>query len=330
MLKNIKQNLIDWLSREEPPSGLPLCDFERLSYELRVCDVLLVEGRSRVSDAIRMVTQSPWSHACLYIGRLHDIDDIELRKRILEFCNAEPDEQLVIEGYLGRGTIVTPLEVYKKDHLRICRPRGISRRDSQQVMAHAIHQLGTDYDVRQILDLARFMVPWSVLPRKWRSSLFEHGMGETTRTVCSTMLAEAFAAINFPILPLVKQHEETGIELIQRNSRIFTPKDFDYSPYFDIIKYPFIELEHAPTYRNLPWNEALISNDRVGVTSKKSRQTPKTQDPTSSAETNVSVPEVDRSLSSPEEEDEPRSGSSDSSSTSLNGPLKFVKRNFFL
>jgi hypothetical protein len=330
MLKNLKQNIIDWLTHEEIPPGLPLCDFERLRYELRPCDVLLIEGRSRISDVIRMITQSPWSHSCLYIGRLHDIDDIELRKRIIHFCNAEPDEQLVIEGFVGKGTIVSSLESYKNDHLRICRPRGLSRRDSQQVLAHSIQQLGTDYDVRQIMDLARFMLPWSIMPRNWRSSLFERGVGDTTRTVCSTMIADAFDSISFPILPLVKQHEETGIELIQRNSRMFTPKDFDYSPYFDIIKYPFIELERAPTYRTLPWNEELLSNDSVGITARKGRSTSTPQDSAPPAETKLPSSKKEQVLQDFEEDESLIGDDIDSSDISSSTVSKFAKRNFFL
>ena len=135
MFKYIKDKFTIWLTHEDPPEGVPLCDFERISYEIRPCDVLLVEGRSRVSDAIRRITQSPWSHACLYIGRLHDIEDIELKKRLLDHYQADPNEQLVIEGFLGKGTIVSSLNLYKNDHIRICRPRGISRGDAQQVLS---------------------------------------------------------------------------------------------------------------------------------------------------------------------------------------------------
>ncbi len=157
------------------------------------------------------------------------------------------------------------MENYRTDHIRICRPRGLSRQDAQQVSAFAINQLGTGYDVRQLFDLARFMVPWSILPRRWRSSLFEHHVGEPTKTVCSTMIAQAYASIDFPILPVVKQHEESGIELFARNPRLFTPSDFDYSPYFEIIKYPFIAFAEGP-YRKLPWNrQGLISHDGENI-----------------------------------------------------------------
>jgi hypothetical protein len=262
----ITKKLIHYITFEQPVTGFPMCDFERLKYEVRPCDVLLIEGRSRVSEVIKNITQSPWSHACLYIGRIHDIDDIELRKKIEAHYNYDPDVQLVIEGFLGKGTIISPLNIYHRDHVRICRPRGLSRQDAQQVLSSALNRLGQEYDVKQIFDLFRFLIPWSILPRTWRSRLFQSHAGTSTKTVCSTMIADAFSSINFPILPLIKQHEETGIELIERNPMLFTPRDFDYSPYFEIIKYPFIGIAEHGLYKNLPWNpEGLVSNDSQGV-----------------------------------------------------------------
>jgi hypothetical protein len=207
MFKKLSKLFTEWISNERTNEDIPLCDFERIRYEVRPCDVLLTEGLSRVSEVIKQITQSPWSHACIYIGRLHDIDDPLLRKKVAQYFPGDPDVQLVIEGYLGKGTIASPLENYNNTHIRVCRPTGLSRRDAQKVIAYAINQLGTDYDVRQILDLARFLYPWSFLPRRWRSSLFEHHAGSSTKTVCSTMIAEAFASIDFPILPVVRRHE---------------------------------------------------------------------------------------------------------------------------
>lgn len=273
MFQSLKTTFIKWVTYEPPAKGFPLCDFERICYELKPCDVLLIEGRSRASNVIRLVTQSSWSHACLYIGRLYDIEDLELRKKLIKHFDGSPNTQLVIEGYMGQGTIVSPLENYKHEHLRICRPQRLSRQDAQKVTAYAISQLGTDYDTRQLFDLARFLVPWSIMPGRWRSTLFAKNAGESTKTVCSTMIAEAFTSVEFPILPVIKQHEETGIELIHRNPKLFTPRDFDYSPFFDIIKYPFIELSSTPPYRNLPWNRSgLISPDGLNVINENLKQ----------------------------------------------------------
>lgn len=264
--KLLSNAFTQWMTHEHPYEGIPRCDFDRIRYELRPGDVLLIEGRSRVSEIIQSITQSAWSHAALYIGRLHDVEDPEIRNLICHHFNASPDTQLIIEGVMGKGTIVSDLSIYTQDHIRLCRPRGLSRQDAQLVINFAAKKLGCDYDLRNVLDLARFLLPWTFFPRKFRSQLFEHNPGENTRTACSTMIAEAFNSVEFPILPLVQEHATKGIELITRNPKLYTPRDFDYSPYFEIIKYPFIQHTDYAMYRRLPWNrDGLVSHDRVGI-----------------------------------------------------------------
>jgi hypothetical protein len=53
LLRWLYDKAIYWLSKDGPPSPTPLCDFQRLKFELRPGDVLLVEGRSRVAEVIR-------------------------------------------------------------------------------------------------------------------------------------------------------------------------------------------------------------------------------------------------------------------------------------
>jgi hypothetical protein len=256
----------DWLTKEGPPPHSPFCDFKRLSYELRPGDVILVEGRSRVSNVIKQITQSPWTHSALYIGRIYDIRDPQLQQRVRMAYQGDLNEQLMVEALLGQGTIIVPMSKYRKDHVRICRPTGLMPEDAQQVMAHAIDHLGLDYDVRHLLDLARFFFPWTILPRRWRSSLFEHNAGTPTRTVCSSLLASAFNSVDFPILPFIDRDDDGSVRFFKRNPRLFTPNDFDYSPYFDIIKYPYLGLDELSVYRRLPWSEEeiLYNDDKRG------------------------------------------------------------------
>jgi len=247
--------IINWLTTEPPPTDTPPCDFNRLKYELRPGDVLLIEGRSRVSEIIRSVTQSPWTHTALYIGRLHDVEDEDLRK-IVEAQVGDDNNRLIIEGLLGKGIIVSPLTNYRNQHIRICRAIGLSPSDAQLVIAYGIKTVGKPYNVRHLLDLARFLLPWSILPRRWGSSLFKTPSGEPESGICSSFIAEAFTSVEFPILPFVKLNKEMGMELIHRNPYLFSPKDFDYSPYFEIIKYPiFNPGEELPYYRRLPWSK---------------------------------------------------------------------------
>ena len=248
------KKIVGWLTAEQVSANPPLCDFERIRYEIRPCDVVLVEGRSRISEIIRTITQSPWSHSALYIGRVHDIDDEELREKVLSFYTGDPNEQLIIEAWLGEGTVVEPLSKYSVDSLRVCRPVGLTRQDSQQILKFALHHLGFEYDLRQLMDLGRFLFPYSIIPRRWRSSLFEHNAGVPTRSVCSSMIAAAFAAVKFPVLPMLEERHDGSLRMVPRNSRLFTPRDFDYSPYFDIIKCPHLDFGKHPTYRELPWD----------------------------------------------------------------------------
>ncbi len=259
--RHVEEGMVNWLTKESPPSGFPLCNFDRLRAELRPCDVLLAEGRGRVSEVIKSITQSPWSHSALYIGRLSQIRDADLYRQVRRFYDGDPEDQLLVESELGLGTVVTPLSRYNDYHLRICRPKGISQWDALKVIEYTVRRLGSDYDVRQLLDLARFLFPYAIVPRRWRSSLFEHNAGDRTRTVCSSLLAQAFMSVNFPILPVVQRDAEGALRLYQRNFRLFTPRDFDQSPYFEIVKYPLIGHDDLANYRNLPWDpEGLICN----------------------------------------------------------------------
>ena len=274
MTNKLSQWGMNWLTRDGPLPETPLCDFNRLRFELRPCDVLLVEGRSRVAEVIKLITQSPWSHSALYIGRLFDIRDPRLRVVIEANFEGDPEEQLVIEAALGKGTIITPLSAYRNEHLRICRPDGLSADDAQEVLAYAIGKLGNNYDIRQVMDLARFFFPWTILPRRWRSSLFQHNAGDATRTVCSTLLAEAFSQVDFPILPFIDRGDDGSLRLFKRNPKLFAPRDFDYSPYFSIIKYPYLGVNDLGLYRRLPWDRETDYVDQQPAPRQNASNTP--------------------------------------------------------
>ncbi|OAI46815.1 hypothetical protein AYO45_06165 [Gammaproteobacteria bacterium SCGC AG-212-F23] len=267
----------EWLTREPPPSEIPPYDYNRLKYEIRPGDVLLIEGQSRVSEVIRFMTQSSWTHAAMYIGRLHEIEDNHLRKIVATHLKKRENARLVIEGVLGQGIVVTPLANYRHHHIRICRPIGIAPPDIEQVVAHAIRALGKPYNVRQFFDLARFLLPWSILPRRWGSVLFKTTGGEPESGICSSMIAEAFLSVQFPVLPFVKRDLEDNVELVHRNPHLYSPKDFDYSPYFEIIKYPLFDPALiTPYYRRLPWaKEGVLHHDHGVITTPETAPTKK-------------------------------------------------------
>ena len=214
-----------YLLKTSPSTRGYLCDFNHILEEVKTCDVLLIEGRSHISNVIRSITLSPWTHAVLYIGHPDEIKIPELREIAKRQCEKFSSTQLIIESDVGIGTVLSPIEKYKNEHIRILRPMGLKPDDAQKVINAAIQRLGTHYNIRHIFDLARFLFPWSIFPRRWRSTLFQTNALKPTQEICSSMIAGAFTAAHFPILP-------------NHNPKLFTPSDFDYSPYFAVIKYP--------------------------------------------------------------------------------------------
>jgi hypothetical protein len=65
--EKIGRVLASFLSRERHAHGTsPPTPSNRLLSCLEPADVLLVEGNSQISTAIKYLTQSTWSHAALY------------------------------------------------------------------------------------------------------------------------------------------------------------------------------------------------------------------------------------------------------------------------
>jgi hypothetical protein len=268
LYQKLREKLDHWLTVEPPATDIMPYDFNRLKYEIRPGDVLLIEGRSRISKIIRSITQSPWTHAALYIGRLIDFEDEEIKTVIRKHIgpNITDKTRLLVEDMLDRGTIISSLNIYHDHHIRICRPIGITPADLQLVVNYAIKALGQPYNVRHLLDLTRFMLPWTILPRRWGSTLFRTTTGEPESGICSSLIAEAYTSVHFPIMPFIKSDGTQGLEVFQRNPYLFTPKDFDYSPYFEIIKYPlFNPDEPLPYYRRLPWAKSGFLHQDDGI-----------------------------------------------------------------
>jgi hypothetical protein len=206
---------------------------------LKPGDVVLVDGgASKISSAIKYLTQSTWSHAALFIG-------------------IEPDtkEPMLIEAEVGLGIVRVPLSKYAGYHLRICRPIGLDAERIAAVIGHCRSRLGGSYDMRNVLDLARWLFPTPPVPLRVRRRMIAFGSGEPTRAICSSLIAEAFDTVGYPVLPDVQalggdELEEVSEVLHVRHHSLYAPRDFDVSPYFAVVK-PTLELGFD--YRCLPW-----------------------------------------------------------------------------
>ncbi|MFN3310600.1 MAG: YiiX/YebB-like N1pC/P60 family cysteine hydrolase [Thermomonas sp.] len=210
-------------------------------------DVLLVEGNSRISAAIKYLTQSTWSHAALFVG----FDALQQAGWPGTHCFVEAD---IVEGVRSVG-----IEEFTGLHTRICRPVGLQEADRQRLLRYAIDQIGYRYDLRNVVDLARYLFPTPPVPARWRRRMIRLGSGDPTRAICSTLIAQAFQSIRYPILPVIEHLPAERAdcpacveEILQvRHHSLFAPRDFDVSPYFAVIK---PTLEGGFDYTALRWD----------------------------------------------------------------------------
>jgi len=220
---------------------------DTLAAVLKPGDVLLIEGNSHIAGVIKYLTQSTWSHAALYVGPIGD--------RV----SASGEALTLVEAELGKGVIAVPLSKYGNAHTRICRPVGLSDDDRVTVCNYACERIGFDYDVKNILDLARYLFPLPV-PRRLRRHMLSLGSGHPTRIICSALIAQAFEYVRYPILPKVTRAESDAerAEILEiRHSSLFAPRDFDISPYFEIVK-PTIE--RGFDYKSVAWADQQVAD----------------------------------------------------------------------
>jgi hypothetical protein len=222
-------------------------DIAVLRRALKPGDVLLVEGNTRLSAIIKYLTQSTWSHTALYIGDVLGPDA----------AGGEP--KVLLEAEATPGVIVVPLSKYASFHTRICRPVGLSAEDVKKVIGYAVARIGMQYDNKQIVDLARYLFPYPPVPVSLRRRMLAIGSGDPTKAICSVLIAQAFASVHYPILPErveiggktygIAPYIQSEIDHIRKHG-LYTPRDFDVSPYFAVIK-PTIE--QGFDYHNLVW-----------------------------------------------------------------------------
>jgi hypothetical protein len=251
--------VVEWFGRliarfleSETPGYKPYTpsDPETLRATLQPADVLLVEGNQRVSTAIKYLTQSTWSHAAVYVGD--------------PFKPSDDRDKVLVEVTLADGCVAVPLANYRDYNTRICRPVGLTPADRKAVTDFMIGSIGRRYDMKNIVDLVRYLLPTPPVPVRWRRRMISLGSGDPTRAICSTLIAEAFQRIGYPILPTVEpadeatamaanDHSGTDFNHIRHYS-LYTPRDFDLSPYFRVVK-PTIE--RGFDYKKLNWASDL-------------------------------------------------------------------------
>ena len=113
-----------------------------------------------------------------------------------------------LEAELGKGVMASPLSKYATHNTRICRPIGLSLEDRVKVVRFAVERVGHAYDVKNIIDLCGYFLLQALAPALRRRCVIALGSREPTRAMCSSLIAQAFEAVNYPILPAVELADE--------------------------------------------------------------------------------------------------------------------------
>ena len=241
-------------------------DVTNLRRVVRKGDVVLVDGAQRISQVIKYLTQSSWSHAAFYVGDELLRRNPPQRQALVDQYGIEA-EHMVVEALMEGGVVASPLVKYADLNLRVCRPRGLRGDDLARILDEITAQLGGQYDVQNVLDLARYFFPVSLIPHRWRRTALEAGGPLTTDVICSSMIGRAFQNVGFPVLPAVEPAAGESLGWLDRLRRrkalypalfhrqhetLITPRDFDLSPYFDVIKFNAVEIGQFD-YRRIRW-----------------------------------------------------------------------------
>ncbi len=255
-------------------------DMAALKRNLRKGDVILVEGNERVSEVIKYLTQSCWSHSGLYVGD-EALRSPELKQQVTEQFGDDA-QYLVVEALVESGVVLSPITKYANFNLRLCRPHGLTVADQREVIDYALSNVGRQYDFKNVFDLMRYFLPVHLVPARWRRQALHFGSGDPTQVICSSLIAECFMRVRFPVVPRYEPFPEgfapvrKVVSFLERFSRkqdhhvpgllltvsptLITPRDFDLSPYFAILKYNVIESSRFD-YHKLLWAEESDPSD---------------------------------------------------------------------
>ncbi len=251
-------------------------DLESLRQHVRKGDVVLVEGDTRIAACIKYLTQSSWSHSTLFIGDELVKRPGPLRDRTLAEYGDQADF-LIVEA-LPEGVVAAPLTKYVDFNLRVCRPFRLKPADLQIILDEAISAIGWRYDLQNVLDLARYFLPVSLVPGRYRMDALHFGSRLPTEVICSSLLGRLFGKVGYPITPLEgegpllatwrpggrrtgwlrrllgqESTDYTGL-FRMRHPTLLTPRDFDLSPYFQIVKFNVLA-DGRFDYRKIHWEE---------------------------------------------------------------------------
>lgn len=138
-------------------------DVKKLHEQLQPGDVFVVHGRHLLSRIIRIVLDSHWNHATLYLGKG-------------EFIEAD-----------HTGVHIKSINTYATKETEIYRHTRATKKQRDELVAYARTKVGKRYDHFQIIQLFFYLI--FGIRGNARS------IGSKNQYICSEVVAEAYAAV---------------------------------------------------------------------------------------------------------------------------------------
>src|SRR5882762_8154268 len=142
LLDRMSQYAIDLLTKPIKSYALHIPnDIAALKRHIRKGDVVLVEGNERISECIKYLTQSSWSHSALFVGDEPLKRDPALKQELAEKYGDDAN-YLLVEALVESGVVLTPIGKYRNFNVRICRPHNLTVTDQREVVEYALSRVG--------------------------------------------------------------------------------------------------------------------------------------------------------------------------------------------
>lgn len=188
-------------------------DLQSLAAVLLPGDVLLTDGHTRAAAIVRRATKSTWAHVALYVGPLEE----------------GPDPRCIVEADFAEGVRAVRLSELKVGHLHVLRPTALNDADRRRLADWVVSRIGDKYDLAHAWALGTRLLR---LPLPSRLSPPPGSAAEMTRRfICSSLLAQAFLLVGYPIIPA--RHGLSNAA--SGDLRHLTPSDFESASIFEVV-----------------------------------------------------------------------------------------------
>jgi hypothetical protein len=190
-------------------SAAQTADLQSLAAVLQHGDVVLASGCTRAAALVRRFTGSGWAHVAMYVGPLDET----------------ADPRCIVEADIAEGVRAVPLSEFRGQRVLVLRPSALAREDRRRLADWVLARIGHRYDLVHAWALTKTLLR---LPLPLRVPPVSES---ATRFICSSLLAQAFMLVGYPIPPAhVRARDASAPDL-----RYVTPRDFENASGFEVI-----------------------------------------------------------------------------------------------